>query len=176
MMMNNKTLIKEVDELKDVLSKGDAEIPSFWICIWPGFCLAIWNVFCAVISVRSEYLDVKYIFWVLVFPGAIGLIILFGIANARALFLSVPKFFREKSVVYVFLTKKLIVYAVVYMMVVMLLAFYNRFSYDSPFPYAFMILLTTVVFGFVMNLDFGRYQLSLLTSAINSLKVEKLEG
>ena len=29
MMMNNKTLIKEVDELKDVLSKGDAEIPSF---------------------------------------------------------------------------------------------------------------------------------------------------
>ncbi|TWY02987.1 conjugal transfer protein TraS, partial [Klebsiella pneumoniae] len=29
-MMNNKTLIKEVDELKDVLSKGDAEIPSFW--------------------------------------------------------------------------------------------------------------------------------------------------
>ena len=62
MMMNNKTLIKEVDELKDVLSKGDAEIPSFWVCMWPGLCLVIWNIFCALISVRSEYYDVKYIF------------------------------------------------------------------------------------------------------------------
>ena len=66
MMMNNKTLIKEVDELKDVLSKGDAEIPSFWVCMWPGLCLVIWNIFCALISVRSEYYDVKYIFWVLI--------------------------------------------------------------------------------------------------------------
>ncbi|MCW9474413.1 conjugal transfer protein TraS [Klebsiella grimontii] len=175
-MITNKIVIKEVDELKSVLSQGNAEIPSFWVCIWPGFFLAVWNVFCAVISVRSEYLDVKYMFWVLVFPGAIGLIILLGVANARSLFLSVPKSFRKKSVVYDFFTKKLIVYAFVYMMMVMLLAFYNRFFYDSPFPYAFMILLTTVVLGFVMNLDFGRYQLSLLTSAINTFKTEKLGG
>ena len=176
MMITNKIVIKEVDELKSVLSQGNAEIPSFWVCIWPGFFLAMWNVFCAVISVRSEYLDFKYIFWVLVFPGAIGLIILLGVASARALFLSVPKFFREKSVVYGFFTKKLIVYAFVYMMVMMLLAFYNRFVYDSPFPYAFMTLLTTIILGFVMNLDFGRYQLSLLTSAINSFRTERLRG
>lgn len=175
-MITNKIVIKEVDELKSVLSQGNAEIPSFWVCIWPGFFLAMWNVFCAVISVRPEYLDFKYIFWVLVFPGAIGLIILLGVASARALFLSVPKFFREKSVVYGFFTKKLIVYAFVYMMVVMLLAFYNRFVYDSPFPYAFMTLLTTIILGFVMNLDFGRYQLSLLTSAINSFRTERLRG
>ena len=108
MMMNNKTLIKEVDELKDVLSKGDAEIPSFWVCMWPGLCLVIWNIFCALISVRSEYYDVKYIFWVLIFPGAVGLILLLGVANARSLFLSVPKSFREKSVIYRFFSKKLL--------------------------------------------------------------------
>lgn len=176
MMITNKILIKEVDELKSVLLQESAEIPSFWVCVWPGFCLAIWNVFCAGISVQSEYLDTKYIFWVLVFPGAIGLIIMLGIANARALFLAVPKFFREKSVVYVFLTKKLVFYAAVYMIVVMLSAFYNRFFYNSPFPYAFMILLITVVLGFVMNLDFGRYQLSLLTSAVNAFKDNKPGG
>lgn len=37
MMITNKIVIKEVDELKSVLSQGNAEIPSFWVCIWPGF-------------------------------------------------------------------------------------------------------------------------------------------
>lgn len=36
-MITNKIVIKEVDELKSVLSQGNAEIPSFWVCIWPGF-------------------------------------------------------------------------------------------------------------------------------------------
>ena len=176
MMMNNKTLIKEVDELKDVLSKGDAEIPSFWVCMWPGLCLVIWNIFCALISVRSEYYDVKYIFWVLIFPGAVGLILLLGVANARSLFLSVPKSFREKSVIYRFFSKKLLAYAFAYMMIIMALAIYNRFFYDSPFPYAFMVLLTTIFFGFVMNLDFGRYQLSLLTSVLSALQGNVVEN
>lgn len=60
------------------------------------------------------------------------------------------------------------------MTVIMLLAICNRVFYDSPFSFAFMVILTSVFFGFVMNLDFGRYQLSLLTSAINSFRVEKL--
>ncbi|MCU8819472.1 hypothetical protein OE279_29835, partial [Klebsiella quasipneumoniae] len=72
--------------------------------------------------------------------------------------------------------KKVFIYAVVYMTVIMLLAICNRVFYDSPFSFAFMVILTSVFFGFVMNLDFGRYQLSLLTSAINSFRVEKLGG
>ncbi|HFJ2405486.1 TPA: hypothetical protein ACGTYO_005481, partial [Klebsiella pneumoniae] len=52
----------------------------------------------------------------------------------------------------------------------------NRVVYDTPFSFAFMVILTSVFFGFVMNLDFGRYQLSLLTSAINSFRAEKLGG
>ena len=60
--------------------------------------------------------------------------------------------------------------------VIMLLAICNRVVYDTPFSFAFMVILTSVFFGFVMNLDFGRYQLSLLTSAINSFRAEKLGG
>lgn len=62
------------------------------------------------------------------------------------------------------------------MAVIMLLAICNRVVYDTPFSFAFMVILTSVFFGFVMNLDFGRYQLSLLTSAINSFRAEKLGG
>ncbi|MBL1541265.1 conjugal transfer protein TraS, partial [Klebsiella pneumoniae] len=29
-MMTNKILIEEVDELKNVFSRGEMEIPSFW--------------------------------------------------------------------------------------------------------------------------------------------------
>ncbi|MDV5398542.1 hypothetical protein QM116_27240 [Klebsiella pneumoniae] len=102
--------------------------------------------------------------------------LLLGIASSRSLFLSVPKNFREKSNVYRFFAKKVFIYAVVYMTVIMLSAICNRVFYDSPFSFAFMVILTSVFFGFVMNLDFGRYQLSLLTSAINSFRVEKLGG
>nr|QLG02098.1 hypothetical protein [Klebsiella pneumoniae] len=39
-----------------------------------------------------------------------------------------------------------------------------------------MILIATIFVWFVMNIDFGRYQLSVLSSAINSFRAEKLGG
>ncbi|MBL1980646.1 conjugal transfer protein TraS, partial [Klebsiella pneumoniae] len=42
-MMTNKILIEEVDELKNVFSRGEMEIPSFWSCLWPGVIVAAWN-------------------------------------------------------------------------------------------------------------------------------------
>ena len=39
MMITNKILIEEVEELKSLLSQGKAEIPSFWECLWPGVVL-----------------------------------------------------------------------------------------------------------------------------------------
>jgi hypothetical protein len=67
MMITNKILIEEVEELKSLLSQGKAEIPSFWECLWPGVVLVAWNILCAVISVDTVYLSGKYMFHVLVF-------------------------------------------------------------------------------------------------------------
>ena len=55
MMITNKLLIEEVEELKSLLSQGKAEIPSFWECLWPGVVLVVWNMLCAVISVDAGY-------------------------------------------------------------------------------------------------------------------------
>ncbi|HBX9537956.1 TPA: conjugal transfer protein TraS, partial [Klebsiella pneumoniae] len=94
-MITNKLLIEEVEELKNLLSQGKTEIPSFWKCLWPGVVLVAWNMLCAVISVDAVYLTGKYIFHVLVFPVGVSIIMLLGIASSRSLFLSVPKNFRE---------------------------------------------------------------------------------
>ncbi|EOY0875307.1 conjugal transfer protein TraS, partial [Klebsiella pneumoniae] len=65
-MINNKVILHEVEELKNVLSQGEAAIPSFWACLWPGLVIVAWNVLCAMISVNHNYLAVKYIFWVVI--------------------------------------------------------------------------------------------------------------
>ncbi|HHS9747017.1 TPA: conjugal transfer protein TraS [Raoultella ornithinolytica] len=169
-MITNKIIIEEVDELRHMLLQGKAEVPSFWSCMWPGLVIVSWNILCAMISVNQNYLAVKYIFWVVIFPGGVGLILLLGIASARSLFFSVPKSFRVRLNIYRFFFRKIIVYAFVYMSLVFILAFLNRFFYDSPFPFGFMVFFTAIFMGIVMNLDFGRYQLSLLTSAITSFK------
>ncbi len=53
MMMTNKILIEEVEQLKNMLSRGEMEMPSFWSCLWPGVILAAWNMVCAIISVGA---------------------------------------------------------------------------------------------------------------------------
>lgn len=169
-MITKKIIKDEIEELKYSLSHGEAEIPSFWSCLWPGLIIFGWNVICAIISVDYNYIAGRYIFWVVVFPGAVGLIVLLGVASARSLFLSVPKSFRIQSIMYRFFSKKIATYALVYMMVIILLAIYNRVFNDSPFPFGFMVLFMTILFGIVMNLDVSRYQLSALTTLIESFK------
>ena len=106
MMMTNKILIEEVEQLKNMFSRGEMEMPSFWPCLWPGVIIAAWNMVCAIISVGGGYLSVKFIFWVLVFPGVISLMILLGVASARSLFLSVPRSYRMRSQVYRFISRE----------------------------------------------------------------------
>lgn len=107
-MITNKIIIEEVDELRHMLLQGKAEVPSFWSCMWPGLVIVSWNILCAMISVNQNYLAVKYIFWVVIFPGGVGLILLLGIASARSLFFSVPKSFRVRSNIYRFFLEKLL--------------------------------------------------------------------
>lgn len=107
-MITNKIIIEEVDELRHMLLQGKAEVPSFWSCMWPGLVIVSWNILCAMISVNQNYLAVKYIFWVVIFPGGVGLILLLGIASARSLFFSVPKSFRVRSNIYRFFSEKLL--------------------------------------------------------------------
>ncbi|MBD3705124.1 hypothetical protein IE990_31480 [Klebsiella pneumoniae] len=94
-----------MEELKNLLSQGKTEIPSFGSAFGLGVVLVAWNMLCAVISVDAVYLTGKYIFHVLVFPVGVSIIMLLGIASSRSL-LSVPKNFREKSNIYRFFLRR----------------------------------------------------------------------
>ena len=173
-MIDNKIIVEETGELKLILSQGKVVIPSFWACLWPGLVIVLWNAFCAVISVDSSFLSSKFILDIMIFPCGVGFIIMLGVASARSLFLSVPKSFRLNSYIYRFFGKKLVAYALIYMVLIFLLALLNRAYYNVPFPFALMIISTTVLGGVVMNLDFGRYQLSLFTTVISKFKSNRL--
>lgn len=47
MMINNKVIFEEVEELKHILSQGEVDIPSFWTCLWPGLVIVAWNALCS---------------------------------------------------------------------------------------------------------------------------------
>ncbi len=73
-------------------------------------------------------------FHVLVFPVGVGYHYAPGIATVHVLcFCQFRKIFREKIECISFFAKKVFIYAVVYMTVIMLLAICNRVFYDSPF-------------------------------------------
>lgn len=55
MMINNKVIFEEVEELKQIFSQGEVDIPSFWTCLWPGLVIIAWNALCSVISVGSVF-------------------------------------------------------------------------------------------------------------------------
>lgn len=169
-MITKKIIIDEVDDLKFVLSQENIEIPSFWSCIWPGIIIVSWNMVCATISATNDYISDNDAFWIVVFSGLVSLIVLLGTASGRTLFLSVPESFRRRSVIYCFFAKKIAIYACLYMVMTFLFAIYARTFYSTAFPFGFYLIFSTISFGIIMNLDFGRYQLSALVSLIESFR------
>lgn len=173
-MITSSVLADDVKELRDALSRSSFEIPSFWSCVWPGLSILIWNVMCAYFNLKGPVHSVFDI-TPIVFYGVAGLMILLGTVNARTMLLSVPKNIRKQSVVYKFISKKFSIYAILYMTLVLSFTLYVRF-FDKGFQFqeAF-IILSTISFGVLLNLDLNRYQLSILWSVINAFKSQGRE-
>jgi hypothetical protein len=93
---------------------------------------------------------------------------LLGIASSRSLFCQFLKTL-EKIEYISFFSKKVLIYAVVYMAVIMLLAICNRVVYDSPFSFAFMVILTSF-FWFCHESGFWTISAIIAHSAINSFE------
>ncbi len=170
MMITKKIIDEEIVELKSLLINGDAEVPSFWVCMWPGLVLTIWNIICALTSTDKDYVSGNDSFMAVAFSLFISVIILLGISSGRALLLSVPISFRTKSILFIFLARKMKVYACVYMLLVLIASVYNRFFYTTSFPFLFLLIVLTIGMGIIINIDLSRYQLHAFTSVLNSFK------
>jgi hypothetical protein len=118
MMITNKILIEEVDELKNVFSRGEMEIPSFWYVYGLGNCCCMEYDF-AIISVGGGYLSVSVYILGVGFPRCYKSYCSAWCGKCAFTFLSVPRTYRNASQVYQFISRKGYGYALVYMALIL---------------------------------------------------------
>lgn len=173
-MITNKIIQQETEELKQILKSGDLEIPSMWTCLWPGLGITLWLLLCVLLSINSSLFvrDFKgfEILVPVVFSLFMGLMITLATASARGTYLSVPSGFRQQSQLYAFFGKKIKQYALVYIVVMGGMPYLLLYMGVGLLIYAFIGGLFTVILWFVLSIDIGRYQLSMLSSVINACK------
>ena len=177
-MITNKIIQQETEQLKQILKQGDLEVPSMWTCLWPGLGITLWLLFCILLSInsglvvnasQSSELEVPLFFCLFM-----GLMITLWVASARGTYLSVPSSFRKNSQLYAFFGRKIKQYALIYMMVMGGMPFLLLILGMKISIYAVIDIFCTVIMGFILLIDIGRYQLSALSAIINACKNENV--
>ncbi|HHA1672045.1 TPA: conjugal transfer entry exclusion protein TraS [Enterobacter roggenkampii] len=179
-MISNQQILSEVEKLKALFSEGATEIPSMWSCFKPGVVAWMWLVLWPISLYSYKFLfvrtstEVQTGITASVFLGFVaGFFMMIYIANIRAMYLSIPQSFRENSELCRFLVGKAKRYIVTYMTgyaVVIVLCTYPDYGaiYSS-------VLFVLASFGFMifLNVDLNRYQLTALTSLLESIREDK---
>lgn len=173
-MINRDKIRSEINELKCVMEGGGIEIPSMWVCLWPGLILILWLLFLSSIaywflpSGKDFFAPLCYIF-----SFGIGMIMLVAIANARGLFLSIPRSFRQCSTIFLFFRRKINIYFWFFIFLSFSLVLLCAFLNLGGFVYLLMLMFMIVVFVMFMTIDFGRYQLAAFSNVISAFKDSK---
>lgn len=167
-MITHMQIKHETEELKNILTNGEMEIPSIWECIWPGLCFMVWFVFCGFLN--AFVFSWRNIVDNLAVGFVVGLMVLLSSYSARSLFLSVPKAFRNKSVLYSFLSKKINVYALSGILLSLCL---TLLSGMMGLPLLMVFIGCGTLFAMFMALDFGRFQLAAFSNVISAFKDSK---
>jgi hypothetical protein len=171
-MLTQKIIRQEMDELKAVMASDSLVIPSFWDCAKPGVMILLWLFFCPFIAFSLSGETPGNILASVGFSSFVGLMILFGVTNARGLILSIPTSYREKSEVMMFLQRKIRNYTMCYMVLVLLLAFLGAYSNTDAMLYLMPLMFITGGFVFFFNADISRYKLSAFTEIVKAVKAQ----
>ncbi len=175
-MLTHQIIQGEIDELKLVLTEKDLMIPSFWSCIWPGLTCMLWFLLSSYFSYwLSDYASGIDKITVMVFAGAMGFFSIVVTAKTRSYFLSLPESFRKNSRFVNFLLAKCKMYGVCILFIFPCLAFYFSFTHLDSIIFCVITFFCIIVTVMVMNIDLGRYQLTTLTSVIESVKNKEIK-
>lgn len=176
-MITNKQIFNEVEQLKVLFKNEEAEIPSIWKCFWPGLGVMAWLVFWPVVFY-------SYKFYFLELPSAaqmgvaesvfiamiVGLFIMIYIANLRSLYFSIPGSFRKESVLCKFVVSKVKRYGQVYLTGYALLIVICTYPIYGAIYSTVLFVLSSFGFMIFISVDLNRYQLTALTSLLQSIK------
>ncbi len=178
-MIANKNIRQDINELKKCLVDAELEIPTMWTCIWPGLLFMVWLIVCVFIgvslsgyfddSVYSKSNEINVIASFIMAIG-VGLLTTFSSASGRSLFLSVPKPFRQRSILYFLLGKKIKFYYFLAMAISLVLCVMCGVLNIPMWGVVFFFLFLLCVF---MTIDFGRYQLAAFSNVISAFKESK---
>ena len=176
-MITNKQILQEVEELKFKFKTGETEIPTMWRCLWPGLsvmglmiCLPLVLYGCQMYFFDPPNVARTAIAASVLIGFAAGLFIMLNIVNGRALYLSIPKSFRDTSVLCRFISTKFRGYLMTYIIsYAALIVVCSLFVYGPVYS---CVLTIVGSFGLMMymNVDLNRYQLTALTSLLESIK------
>lgn len=174
--MDHDTIRKEAAQLKEIILNGNLAIPSFWDCVWPGLAMMAWIVICPFITFQM-YIDIYMDDLEAVGGGLfVGFIISFMIFNMRSLYLTIPVSFRSQSKFLSMVRKKLSIYCLVYMIVVVLAAYLATYSSWKVILYVPPLIAAYVLIMVIGAADLGRYRVSAFASVLELLKSRKQGG
>ena len=181
-MITNKQILTEVEQLSRLFKGGEAEIPSMWTCFWPGlaamFWLLLWPI--ALFSYKSFCVELPNAAQIGIAASVLvafvaGLFMMLYIVNSRALYLSIPEAYRKKSELCLFIVGKAKFYCRIYLLTYAILII--AFTYPDYGSIYSTVLFVFFSFGLMqyVNVDLSRYQLTALTSLLETIKTSKSE-
>lgn len=171
-MLTQKVIRQEIDELRRVMGNDTLTIPSLWECAKPGVLILLWMFLCPLIAFSISGGGFESTLFAVGFSSFIGVIMLFGVMNARGFILAIPKSFREKSKIVNIFKNKIKVYALLYMILNMAFCVLVVFLGVKALLYAMAMIFISVIFGFFFNADVSRYQLSAFTEIVKAFKAQ----
>jgi len=110
------------------------------------------------------------------FGGFLGLLLMFLLVNIRSLYLSLPKEFRDSSLVIKLLVRKAKIYIVIFIAINFLSGFILNAEAFTGLLYFAITIISGMLLSFMFNADIGRYRLSAFTSVLELLKSRKQGG
>lgn len=175
-MITHKIVQAETESVKSLIDSGDVCIPEFWDCAWSGFVVMAWLVLVPLIGYSIFGQLTEDVAVCSLINLVLGFIIFFMLFNVRSVYLSIPKGFREQSMILLMLRKKLKSYIMTFIVINLCLLISSISTGTGALGYYVPNMFVLVFIGMIFSADIGRYRLSAFTSVLKLIKSRKQGG
>lgn len=166
MKITNKDIERDVSFVLGEIKNAEVEIPSFWRCVWPSLVFAplffVWQAY-MFFSYKSFH-DPSVILGVYFFISFMSILVS---TQLRGKYFALPGSVRARSLIIGLLKKKCRFYVLLWLITNVLAGIIMRhlnFNTEVIIPY--FLCVSLLVIWFIAIADLSRYDLSLLSAAI----------
>lgn len=159
MALTNKDIARDVAFVIKEMNAAEVEIPSLFRCMAPGLLFIICNLTWFV------FLKIEFISFVFF----LSIIIFLVSAQMRSKYFSLPETVRQKSLIIRLFKRKTLFYSTSWIVLNLSLGLLvKNFNFDAEPTVLGFMLGSLILCWFIALLDLGRYDVALLSSAIQT--------